>query len=105
MDESAYHSLCDKLFAELDTALESHPAELDFENTGGVIEIDLDEGGKIIINRQPPAREVWIAAKSGGYHFRFEDGQWRDTRDGVEIFARLQKSLQEQGASFADEGF
>ncbi|HEY3598980.1 MAG TPA: iron donor protein CyaY, partial [Paraburkholderia sp.] len=44
---------------------------------------------KIIVNLQPPMHEIWIAAKSGGFHFRFVDDAWRDTRNDTEFFAAL----------------
>jgi CyaY protein len=98
MTDADYNALCDALFARLDEVLEAHPAGLDFENNGALAEVAFDDGGKIIINRQPPAREVWIAAKTGGYHFRHQNGLWRDTRDGEEFFARLRQCLSAHGA-------
>lgn len=83
MDESEYHDLCDSLFARLESVLEESGA--DFDSDGHVIEAELEDGGKIVINRQTAAREVWLAAPGGGRHFRRTDGEWRDTRDGREL--------------------
>jgi hypothetical protein len=44
---------------------------------------------KIVVNTQPPLHELWLASRRGGYHFKFVDGQWIDTKDGVAFFARL----------------
>jgi CyaY protein len=66
--------------------------EVDFElKEGGVLEIEFDHGSKIIINRHGAAREIWVAARTGGFHFRWDGGAWRDTRDGAELFAALSK--------------
>ena len=55
------------------------------------------DGSTIVVNTQPPLHELWLAAKSGGRHFRHEAGRWVDTRDGTEFFAALSRSAGEQG--------
>ena len=55
----------------------------------GVLEIEFDDGGKIIVNRHEASQEVWVAARAGGFHFRQQDGVWRDTRDQAELMERL----------------
>ncbi|MBS1170160.1 MAG: cyaY [Burkholderiaceae bacterium] len=58
--------------------------------SGNVLDIEfIDSGAKIIVNSQAPMQQIWVAASAGGFHFGFVDGQWRDTRDGMELFARL----------------
>ena len=81
----------------LEAASESDVATFDFETKpGGVIEIEFESGSKIILNRHVAAREIWLAAKSGGYHFRPVDGRWLGTRDGEELVAALSRTLSEQ---------
>lgn len=88
MTESEYIQLTDALFRHLEEELES--ADLDYELApGGILEIEFDNGSKIIVNRQTPLREIWLAAKSGGFHYRWQDGAWRDTRSGDELYAAL----------------
>ncbi|MBI0326566.1 iron donor protein CyaY [Burkholderia plantarii] len=70
--------------------------DIDLDRNGGVITLSFENGTKIIVNLQPPMKEVWIAAKSGGYHFRYLDGAWRDTRSGNEFFAALTQYATEQ---------
>jgi len=73
-------------------------AELDFElKEGGVLEIEFDDGSKIIVNRHAAAREIWVAARAGGFHFRWDGAAWRDTRGGAELFAALSRLVSEQG--------
>ena len=91
MDETEYHDLCDRLFAELESALDE--AAADFDSNGQVIEADLEDGGKLVINRQAAAREVWLATAGGGRHFRLQNGEWRDTRDDREIKETLRELL------------
>ncbi|AOJ00702.1 MULTISPECIES: iron donor protein CyaY [Burkholderia] len=64
-------------------------ADIDLERNGSVLTLTFENGSKIIVNLQPPMQEVWIAAKAGGFHYRFVDGAWRDTRSGQEFFAAL----------------
>ena len=64
--------------------------------SAGVLEIELPDGSKIIVNRHSAAREVWVAAKSGGYHFRWDGSAWRDTRDKSELMASLTRILSSQ---------
>ena len=57
----------------------------------GVLEIEFEDGSKMVINRHGAAREIWVAAKSGGFHFRYDGNAWRDTRDGAELFAAVSR--------------
>ncbi len=101
MDEREFMAAADAELARIEAALErasdSGLADFDFEiKPGGVIEIELDNGSKIILNRHGAAREIWLAAKSGGYHFRPDGGKWLGTRDGEELLAALSRTLSEQ---------
>jgi CyaY protein len=55
-------------------------------------------GSKMILNTQPPLHEIWLAARAGGFHYKFADGSWRDTRDGRELFDVLSTCASEQAA-------
>ena len=70
--------------AALDTALAASDADLDWNLNEGILEIECDDGSKLIVNRHLPNREIWVAARAGGYHFKPVDGSWRDTRSGDE---------------------
>ena len=70
-------------------------ADCEFKGTG-VLQIEFANGSKIIVNSQAAAREIWVAAKSGGYHFRGDGGRWINTRDGTELFAALSTYASEQ---------
>jgi CyaY protein len=71
--------------------------EVDFElKEGGVLEMEFDDGAKIIVNRHAAAREIWVAARSGGFHFRWDGAAWRDTRGGAELFAALSELVSGQ---------
>lgn len=106
MDDQTFNARADAMLARVEAALESCTADFDYEFlAGGVIELEFAHAGgsKIVINRHSAAQEIWIAAKSGGYHFRpmpDADGEapdrWVGTRDGVELMARLSQCMSEQ---------
>jgi CyaY protein len=102
MTESEFHRAVDAALARMEAALESHDAlEVDLE--GGVLEIGCPDGSRVIVNRQTPNREIWVAARSGGFHFAWRDGAWRDTRSGDELFASLARIVASQAG--VDVGF
>lgn len=95
LDESTFHSLADATFARLEDLLDD--AGIDFETAGGILTLELDDGSKLILNRQPPVREIWLAAKSGGYHFSRDGDRWFSRRDQVTLGEMLQRCVREQG--------
>jgi len=90
MDDSEFNVLARQAMNRIESALEASSADIDFElANGGVLEIEFADGSKIIVNRHAVAREIWVAARSGGFHFRWDGMVWRDTRDGAELMERL----------------
>ncbi len=95
MTETDFHIAVDAVLARVDAALEPHDA-LDVDLEGGVLTVGCPDTSRIIVNRQTPNREIWIAARSGGFHFAFRDRAWRDTRSGDELFASLARIIASQ---------
>lgn len=92
MTESDFNAAADKVLAALARSLEESGADCDAEFKGdGVLEFEFEDGGRIIVNRHSAAQEIWVAAKSGGFHFRFDGARWVNTRDATELFAALSK--------------
>ena len=96
MTESEFNKLADETLARIEQSLDDSDTDIDYEMNGGVLELSFENGSKIIVNRQTAAREIWVAAKSGGYHFLWRDGAWYDTRDGGELFEALGRYASEQ---------
>jgi CyaY protein len=97
MNDSEFNALADETLKRIEASLEQSGADLDFAMiSAGVLEIELPDGSKIIVNRHSAAQEVWVAAKSGGYHFRWDGNAWRDTRDQRELMDSLSKVLSSQ---------
>jgi CyaY protein len=92
MSESEFIERSDAALARLEAALEACGADIDFElKDGGVLELEFGNGTKIIVNRHAAAQEIWVAARSGGYHYRWDGARWVDTRGGEELFAALSR--------------
>ena len=90
MNETDFEAQATATLDALERALESFGEDFDFElKAGGILEIEFDDGAKVIINRHAAAREIWVAARSGGFHYRWDGQAWRNTRDGSELFAAL----------------
>jgi CyaY protein len=95
MNESDFHRAVEAILARIEGSLEDEEA-LDVDVEGGVLTVTCADASRIIVNRQTPNREVWVAAKSGGFHFVLRDGAWRDTRSGEELFASLARLIAAQ---------
>lgn len=97
MTESEFTERADAALARLEAALESAGADVDFElKDGGVLELEFADRTKMIVNRHAAAQEVWVAAKAGGFHFRWDGTRWVNTRDGEELFAALSRLVSAQ---------
>ena len=92
MDETEFAALAERALQRIERALEESGVDADTElKEGGVLEIEFADGSRMVINRHGVAREIWVAARSGGFHFRWDGAAWRDTRDGSELFAALSR--------------
>lgn len=89
MTESEFNELADAVFARIEQAIDASGTDMDCNLNGPVLELEFEDGSKIIINRHTPNREIWLAAKSGGFHYAWQDGQWLSRRDGSELFGKL----------------
>jgi CyaY protein len=103
MTESEFLQQAEATLSQIEATLEelANTSDLDVECTrsGNVLEIEfVDNGTKIIVNSQAPMKELWVAAKSGGFHFKAEGLKWINSRDGgVELFAALSQMVSQQG--------
>lgn len=71
-------------------------ADIDTQRTGGVVTLTFANRSQIIINLQKPLHEVWMACKSGGYHYRFDGTQWQDTKGQGDFYAQLSRDAAAQ---------
>ena len=102
MTESDFLTLADQVLSRIETRLEEitqgTDVDIDCTRNGNVLAVEfMHNHSKIIVNSQAPLQEMWVAAKSGGFHYKRENGHWINTRDGSELYASLSTMLSEQG--------
>lgn len=93
MTESEFLQHSDALFAYIEDEIDNAGWDFDCQRSGNVLTIEAEDGTQVVLNRHTPNRELWIAAKSGGYHFAEQGGRWLATRDGRAFFAVLSEVL------------
>ncbi len=91
------HATLATVEATVDRWLQEDVIDIDPQRTGGLLELSFPGGSKVVINTQPPLHELWLAARGGGHHFKWDGSAWRDTKDGAEFFAVLSRAASEQG--------
>lgn len=94
MTESEFTLLADAIFTRIENVLDRSDSDIDYNVNGPVMEIEFEDGAQIIINRHAPNQEIWLAAKSGGFHYSYVEGQWLSKRDGSELFDKLSELVQ-----------
>jgi CyaY protein len=85
--------------ASCDRINDEGAADIDNQRVGGMVTLVFDNRSQIVINLQKPLHEVWLAARSGGYHYKFSSNEWRDTKGQGEFFACLSHDASAQAGS------
>ena len=101
MTESEFHRAVDAVLARIEASVEGEDA-LDVDLESGILTITCPDESRVIVNRQTPNREIGVAARSGGVHFAWREGEWRDTRSGDELFASLARVIESQAGARVD---
>ena len=108
MEESAFHKRVDAILASVEAAMDNATTDIDAELNGGILTLTFENASKIILNRQTPTREIWVAAKSGGFHFRYDNAtvfnaspsgsfaRWQNTRTAEPLADLLTRVISEQ---------
>ncbi|MBI4938891.1 MAG: iron donor protein CyaY [Nitrosomonadales bacterium] len=89
MTESEFNELADAALGRIERSADASGADIECNLNGPVLELEFAGGSQIVVNRHGPNREIWLAAKSGGFHYAYRDGRWISGRDGSELFAKL----------------
>ncbi|MCL1079473.1 iron donor protein CyaY [Parashewanella spongiae] len=101
MTDTEFHHRADEIFEALETAIEAaideQEADVDIERSGGVVYLEFENRSKIVINTQEPLHEIWLATLTGGYHFKFDNGQWFDSKNQCEFKQFVIESIAKQG--------
>lgn len=90
MTESEFATLSEAVLDHIEAAIEASGADVEVERkSAGIVEIDIDGFGTIVLNSQAPMRQVWLASRAGAHHFAWLDGVWRDTRGEGSLYEVL----------------
>ena len=93
MNESNFNQLIDDTLLAIEEAIDQLETDIDYDTVAGILTVELANHSKIIINRQIANHQLWLAAKSGGYHFNWIHKQWLETKSGLSLSEVLSKNL------------
>lgn len=102
MNETEFHQLVDSQMQIIEEAIDDSGADIDFETSGNVMTLEFDDGSQIIINRQEPMKEIWLASKSGGFHFQWKAQQWICSKTGIELFEMVKQECERHAGEHID---
>lgn len=99
MKESEFTALAEQTMIDIEEAVENSGADIDYDTISDILTLEFETGTQIIINKQTPASQIWVAARSGGFHFDYDEdsSSWRlDSDHSQELFTCLSKYCSEQ---------
>ncbi|QKJ89153.1 Iron-sulfur cluster assembly protein CyaY [Paramixta manurensis] len=98
MNDSEFHQLADGLMLSIEEHLDAYDgdSDIDYETHGGIMTLSFENGSKIVINRQEPLHQVWLATKGGGYHFDYKGDKWICDRSGFDFWQLLEEACSAQ---------
>lgn len=94
MNESEFNEQAEQTLAEIEQAVEDSGVDIDYDTISDILTLEFENGSQIIINKQAPARQLWVAARSGGFHFDYDADAscWRlDSDASQELFDCLSR--------------
>ena len=104
MNESEFDKKAADTLLRIEQAIEESGADIDYEGTGAILTLEFENGSKIVINKQGAAKQIWVAAKSGGYHYGFVNGRWINDQDGGGLMSELSRFISEQSGEKVELG-
>lgn len=102
MTESEFNELADAVFNRIEQAIDASGGDIECNRNGAVLELEFDDDSMIIINRHGPTQEIWLAAKSGGFHYALQNNQWISKRDSSELFEKLSGLVKQASGTDVD---
>lgn len=105
MQESEFQDIVDDIYLKLEEIIDDSGADIDYETNGGVMALTCEnDGSKIILSRQVAISEIWVAARSGGFHFQLKESGWV-CATGEHLAELLVRVIQEQAQETLDISF
>lgn len=97
MTDSEFHQLVDDLLISFEEIIDDSDVELDYENSNSILTLYCRDGSQIILNKQAPLHQIWVATKANGHHFELIEGVWVDNRTQQTLSAVLTEAVSAQG--------
>lgn len=94
MNDTEFHQLVDSQLQLIEAVIDESGADIDYETSGNVMTLEFDDRSQIIINRQEPMHEIWLASKSGGFHFQFKSSAWICSKTGTEFITMVKQECE-----------
>ncbi len=92
MNESEFNRLAEQVLIEIEEAIDASGADIDYDTAGGILTLEFANSSQIIINKQTPLSQIWVAARAGGFHFDYDERQqvWCLGADSqLDLFSQL----------------
>jgi CyaY protein len=96
MTDSEFLELADALYQKIEDNIEVSGADIDYDQNGSLLTLEFENRSKLIINRQQPLHQVWLATLENGHHYDYKDGKWIDDRSGDEFLSFLSAAITKQ---------
>lgn len=94
MNDTEFHQLADEELRKVEEAIDSAQVDIDYEIVGNVMTLEFDDKSQIVINKQEPMRELWLASRAGGFHFAYQDGLWLCSKTGEVFFSFVKRECE-----------
>ena len=99
MNDTEFNTTVDAILMTIEDIVEDADTDIDAENAGGILTLTFENGSKVIINRQGPTKEIWVAARSGGFHCGYREGKWTCNTTKENLSALLTRVCSEQAGT------
>ena len=96
MKDSEFQELADHLYQKIEDCIEASGADVDYDQNGGLLTLEFENRSKLIINRQQPLHQIWLATVENGHHYDYKAGLWIDNRSGDEFLYFLSSAIFKQ---------
>ncbi len=98
LTEAQFNERAAQTILHLEQAIEASGADIDYETVSEILTLEFADRSKIIVNKQGAVRQLWVAAKSGGFHYDYDPAEdcWRNDQTGEKLFAQLSRLIAEQ---------
>ena len=96
MNDSEYNLIADELLLAVEEAIENSGEDIDYESVSGLLTLTFKNTTKIIINKQAPLHQIWVATKFNGHHFEMHENLWQDNRGGGEFWQFISSAVSKQ---------